>query len=206
MTRTGPRAIFDSAAQSFAALVGGIPDGRWDEPGLGDWNLRALVGHASRSLITVSTYLKTAAQREDVSSAADYYAEIRGYTAGVGAEAILERGRRAGRDLGDDPAATIAALVPRVLAELDHVDDPLIEVIGGMGMRLSSYLPTRTFELTVHGMDIARAVGIEFAPTDDVLAEAAALAARVGVRLGDGPSVLLALTGREALPPGFSVV
>ena len=51
-------------------------------------------------------------------------------------------------------------------------------------MRLSSYLPTRTFELAVHGMDIAGAVGIDVAPPDDVLAEAAALAARIGVAAG----------------------
>ena len=35
-------------------------------------------------------------------------------------------------------------------------DDPVISTIFG-GMRLSDYLPTRTFELVVHGLDIARA-------------------------------------------------
>lgn len=115
-------------------------------------------------------------------------------------------GRQAGRDLGEDPVATVDALVRRVLNDLDQVDDPLIEVIGGLGIRLSSYLPTRTFELAVHGMDIAGAVGIEFAAPEDVLAEAGALAARIGVRLGRGPALLLALTGRRELPPGFSVV
>ncbi len=208
-TRTGPRAEFASAAESFATLVRRVPDGTWDDPGLGDWDVRSLVGHASRSLITVSTYLRSAAQREDVTSAADYYAWVHEYSANAGAAAIVERGRQAGRDLGEDPVATIDALVPRVLAEVaevDEVDDRLIEVIGGLGMRLSSYLPTRTFELAVHGMDIAGAVGIDFAPPDDVLAEAAALAARIGVRLGRGPGLLLALTGRRDLPPGFSVV
>ncbi len=205
-TRTGPRAVFASAAESFAALVRRLPDGCWDGPGLGDWDMRSLVGHTSRSLITVSLYLRTAAQSEDVTSAADYYAWVHEYSVSAGAAAIVERGRQAGRDLGEDAVATIDALVPRVLAEVAEVDDPLIEVIGGLGMRLSSYLPTRTFELAVHGMDIAGAVGIDFAPPDDVLAEAAALAARIGVRLGRGPGLLLALTGRRDLPPGFSVV
>jgi len=40
----------------------------------------------------------------------------------------------------------------------------------------------------------------------DVLAEAAALAARVGVEVGDGATVLMALTGRRALPEGFCVL
>jgi hypothetical protein len=39
-----------------------------------------------------------------------------------------------------------------------------------------------------------------------VLAGAAALGARVAVRTGRGAEVLLALTGREPLPTGFSVV
>lgn len=206
MTEAGTRAVFASAAEGFAALVRRIPDGRWDGPGLGEWNLRSLVGHTSRSLITVSTYLQTTAQHEDVTSAADYYAKISDYAAGMGAVAVVERGRQAGRDLGEDPVATIDALVQRVLGDLDQVDDPLIEVIGGLGIRLSSYLPTRTFELTVHGMDIAGAVGIEFAATEDVLADAAALAARIGVRLGRGQELLLALTGRRNLTPGFTVV
>ena len=58
----------------------------------------------------------------------------------------------------------------------------------------------------MHGLDIGRAVGIDFALPDDVLAEATALAARIGVRLGTAAPVLLALTGRSDLPPGFSVV
>lgn len=206
MTKNGSREVFASAAEAFAALARRIPDDRWADPGLGEWNVRELVGHTSRSLITVSTYLQTTAQREDIASATDYYAMVRDYTANAGAAAIVERGRQAGRDLGEDPVATIDALTSRALADVDAAEDPLIEVIGGQGMRLSSYLPTRTFELAVHGMDIANAVGVDFAPPEDVLAEAAALAARIGVRLGRGPALLLALTGRADLPPGFSVV
>lgn len=206
MTGIDSRAVFASAAESFATLVRRIPGGRWGDPGLGEWDVRSLVGHASRSLITVSTYLRTPAEREDVVSAADYYVKMHEYSAGLGAAAIVERGRQAGRDLGEDPVATIDALVPRVLAEVDAADDPLIEVIGGLGLRLSSYLPTRTFELAVHGMDIAAAVGIDFAPPAEVLADATTLAAQIGVQLGRGSAILLALTGRSDLPPGFSVV
>ncbi len=190
------RAVFATAAKSFASLVRRIPD----------WTVRDLVGHTSRSLVTVSAYLTQPAQREDIRSAVDYYVRIREVSASMGEDAIVERGRQAGRELGADPAASIDALVVRVLAELATVDDPLIEVIGGLGVRLSSYLPTRTFEMAVHGIDIAHAVGIDFAVPDDVLADAAALAARIGVALGQGPSVLLALTGRADLPSGFSVV
>ncbi len=203
---SGAVATFASAAHSFAAVVHDIPADRWDGPGLGEWDLRALVGHASRSLITVSTYLSHAAEREDVTSPQDYYAQIREYASKVGAADITERGRQAGRDLGDDPSATVDGLVQRVLSDLATAGNPLIAVIGGLGIRLNSYLPTRTFELVVHGLDIARAVGISFPMAADALEEATALAARIAVAVGHGETALLALTGRAELPASFSIV
>ena len=155
-----PVAPFISAAHSFAALVHDIPGDRWDGPGLGEWDLRSLVGHASRSLITVSTYLHQPAEREDITSPQEYYAMVNPAALGIAPAGIVERGRQAGRDLGDDPAETVDGLVSRVLDELSGGGDPLITVIGGAGIRLHTYLPTRTFELAVHGLDIARAVGI----------------------------------------------
>jgi uncharacterized protein (TIGR03083 family) len=199
--------VFDSAARAFASLVHELPDDGWTGPGLGDWDLRALVGHASRSLITVSAYLSVPADSEDVTSPHDYYAQIRDYASKLGAADITERGRQAGRDLGDDPATTVDALVDRVLGELDATEgDPLIGVIGGLGIRLSNYLPTRTFELAVHGLDIVRASGVQFTLPTDVLEEATVLAARTAVALGEGEAVLLTLTGRATLPTPFSVV
>lgn len=198
--------VFASAARTFAAQVRALPEPDWTGPGLGEWDLRALVGHTSRSLITVSTYLTTAAEKLDVTSPADYYMRIREVSSSMGTEAIVERGRQAGRDLGDDPATTIEAMVERVLDDVAAAGDPLIEVIGGLGIRLSDYLPTRTFELVVHGLDIARATGVAFTPAADTLAEACALATELAVLQGDGSAVLLALTGRSALPEGLSVV
>jgi uncharacterized protein (TIGR03083 family) len=203
---SGAVATFASAARSFAVLVHHIPADRWAVPGLGEWDLRSLVGHASRSLITVSTYLGQPAEREDVTSPQDYYVQIRELASKLGAADIIERGRQAGRDLGDDPAATVDRLLQRVLDDLSDAGDPLIAVIGGLGIRLHSYLPTRTFELAVHGLDIARAVDVSFQLPADVLAEATELAARIAVADGHGQTVLLALTGRGELPPSFSVV
>ena len=203
---TDPVATFASAARSFADLAREIPAGAWDGPGLGEWDLRSLVGHASRSLITVSTYLKTTADREDVTSAHDYYVQIQDYASNVGAADIVERGRQAGTNLGEDPIATIDGLLSQVLDELATAGDPLIAVIGGLGIRLGNYLPTRTFELAVHGLDIARAVGISPAVPAEVLEDATVLAARIAVAEGHGETVLLALTGRGGLPPSFSIV
>jgi uncharacterized protein (TIGR03083 family) len=197
---------FESAARSFAGLVRRIPDDGWAGPGLGDWDLRSLVGHASRSLITVSTYLQTPADREDVTTPQEYYARIADYMSNAGAEAITERGRQAGSDLGDDPVQTIDELIDRVRGELATAGNPLIAVIGGLGIRLHTYLVTRIFELAVHSLDIARAADVSFDLPGEVLDEATVLAARVAVLSGRGGELLMSLTGRTALPPGFSVV
>lgn len=197
---------FASAARAFADLVRQIPAGAWTGPGLGEWDLRSLVGHAARSLITVSTYLQTTAEREDILTPAEYYARVTPTALGLDPAGVVERGRQAGRDLGADPAAAVDELLGRVLADLAGAGDPLIAVIGGLGIRLSTYLPTRTFELAVHGLDIATAAGLPFALPAEVAAEAVRLAADVAAHTGRGEPVLLALTARAALPPGFSVV
>ena len=206
-----PVSTYRLAARSFAGLVHRIPGDRWDGPGLDEWDLRTLVGHTSRSLTTVLTYLPNTAQREDITSPVDYYLHIREAARAPG---VVERARQAGIDLGPDPAGAVDGLVDRVLAELDEApeeaaeeaNDRLIRVIGGLGMRLRAYLPTRTFELAVHSLDIAAAVGITFAPPRQVLEHATVLAARIAVAAGQGPGVLRALTGRTPLDPGFSVV
>jgi hypothetical protein len=200
--RPDPRHTFSEAAEGFVVLVRAIPDDAWDGPGLGEWDLRSLVGHTSRSLITVETYLGQPAEREDVSSAAAYYAAL----STIDPAAVAGRGREAGRALGDDPVATLQSLVPRVLALLERAGNPLITTAAG-GMRLHTYLPTRTLELVVHGLDIAAAAGL---PAPDyrqpVLSEVAEVAAGAAVLQGRGLELIRALTGRAPLPDGFSVV
>ena len=201
------RATYELAVAAFLELVSAIPPERYDGPGLGGWDLRALVGHTGRSLVTVTTYLGTRAAEREVTSAADYYAAVN-RIAGVDADgAILQRGIAAGEALGDDPSAALRGLYDDARAALDALDgqDPLIETIAG-GMRVSDYLPTRTFELTVHGLDIARATGLPFTPPRQALAESLGVAAASAVELGFGATVLLALTGRQPLPEGTSVV
>ena len=74
------------------------------------------------------------------------------------------------------------------------------------GIRLSAYLPTRVFELVVHGLDICRAVGREDAPPLAAQRLALGLAGDLAAARGLGPELLLALTGRSALPHGFTVL
>ncbi len=200
-----PRATFLDAAATVADLVDRIPRDAWEGPGLGVWDLRALVGHTSRSLSTVATYLQRPAVAEEAPTSEEYYVAVAALMAAEGA-AIVERGRAAGTALGADPATAFRALRDDAAATLRRAgDDDVVQTAAG-GMRVGAYLPTRTFELAVHGQDIAAAAGLPVTFSLPVLAEAGALAARIAVHLGHGPAVLAALTGRSTLPPGFSVV
>jgi uncharacterized protein (TIGR03083 family) len=196
------RVAFDAAAEWFvrtAALVGT----RWDEPGLGEWDVRALVGHTSRSLLTVEEYLARPAAAVEVASAADYYRAIRGRTSGA---AVAQRGRDAGAALGDDPAAGVAEIAARVLPIVAAgTGDELPTTIAG-GMRLADYLPTRTFELAVHTCDLATALGLPLDVPPAAAAEALGVVADLAAGDGSAGTLLLALTGRTGLPPAFSVL
>jgi len=202
---TEVRATFAVAARSLPELVDRIPPSAWDGPGLGEWDLRSLVGHASRSLVTVISYLQQPAAQEDVPSAAAYYDFVVRAT-GADPAAVTERGRQAGIALGVRPALTIRTLVDEALAALDAVNgDPLIATIAG-GMRVDAYLPTRIFELAVHSLDIAAAIGVPETLPSRVLADALKLAAEIVTLRGEGEGLLLSLTGRRPLPDGYSVV
>jgi uncharacterized protein (TIGR03083 family) len=198
----GSLRAFSDAAKWFvrtAALVGD----RWDRPGLGEWDVRALVGHTSRSLVTVEIYLARPAAAAEMASAADYFRATRAAAAGP---AVAARGRDAGTALGADPAAAVAEIAARVRALVDTQDgSEVVTTIAG-GMRLGDYLPTRTFELVVHTADLATALGVP----PDVPATSAAQALHIitDLAVADGLAgpLLLAATGRPGLPDGFSVL
>ncbi|WP_448612031.1 maleylpyruvate isomerase family mycothiol-dependent enzyme [Geodermatophilus sp. URMC 60] len=196
------RQAFADAARWFvgtAALV----DDRWSRPALGEWDVRALVGHTSRSLLTVEAYLARPATAVEVPSAGDYFRATR---AAAADPAVAARGRDAGAALGSDPAAAVAQIAGRVLPLVEARDGTeLLTTIAG-GMRLADYLPTRTFELAVHTADLATALGAPLDLPAAAAAQALRLAADLAVSDGLAGRVLLAVTGRAALPAGFSVL
>jgi uncharacterized protein (TIGR03083 family) len=196
------RRAFTDAADWFvrtAALVGD----RWTRPGLGEWDVRALVGHTSRSLLTVETYLAHPAAGVELASPADY---VRATRAIATDPAVAARGRDAGAALGTNPAAAVAEIAARLLALVDACDGTeLVTTIAG-GMRLSDYLPTRTFELTVHTADLATALEARLDVPATAAVQALQIVTDLAVADGLAGPLLLAATGRPALPAGFSVL
>lgn len=196
------RAAFADAAGWFvrtAALVGD----RWDRPGLGEWDVRSLVGHTSRALVTVETYVARPALAVEVASAAGYFRATR---AAAADPAVAARGRDAGTALGRDPPAAVAQIAARVVALVGTCDGTeLVTTIAG-GMRLGDYLPTRTFELAVHTADLAMVLGVPPDIPATAAAQALSIAADLAVTDGLAGPLLLAATGRPGLPAGFSVL
>lgn len=175
---------------------------RWDQPGLGEWDVRSLVGHTSRAFLTVETYLERPAATVEVASAADY---VRATRAVAADPAVAERGREAGIGLGSDPSAAVAEIAARVIALVDSQDGTaLVTTIAG-GMRLGDYLPTRTFELTVHTADLATALGEPVHVPTTAAAQALSIVCDLAVADDLAAPLLLAATGRPGVS-GFSVL
>jgi hypothetical protein len=196
------RSAFADAAAWFLRTVAHVGD-RWDRPGLGEWDVRALVGHTSRSLLTVEEYLQRPASTVEVATAADYFRATRAAAAGP---AVAQRGRDAGDALGPDPARAVADLAARVLPLVEARDGTELVTTFAGGMRMADYLPTRTFELTVHTADLAAALSVPADVPATAAAQALQLIADLAVADGAAGPLLLAATGRSALPPGFSVL
>lgn len=212
-------ATFLEVAEWFAAMVNTIPDDAWSDPGLGEWDLRALVGHTSRALTTVIRGIAQPATAVDCATAAEYVVQTAAIQAGTtradDGSSVTERGVAAGRALGEHPADAVRVLLGDTRSALRGVatQDPIITTIVG-GMRLSQYLRTRTFELVVHGLDIQAALRASAAtprwsfdaPPAAALALSLDHTSQVAMLRGEGEAMLLALTGRDSLEDGYSVL
>lgn len=206
------RSSFQSAMDGFVALVATVPPGQLDRAGLGTWSVRDLIGHASRALSTIESYMGQTSDGAHLEGPAAYFAAAGAAPPGSAARAerdasITERAKESGEALGDDPGAAVRALAAHVAALVDASEDdtPMATALGQM--TLSTYLPTRTFELVVHSLDVARALDLEVPEAlGSGIAASVVLAGEIAARHPAAPQVLLALCGRRGLPEAFSVV
>ncbi|GAA3521556.1 maleylpyruvate isomerase N-terminal domain-containing protein [Nocardioides daeguensis] len=193
---------FADAAAWFVTTTAAVGD-RWSQPGLGEWDVRALVGHTSRALLTVEEYAARPAATVEHASPGDYFRAARAIANGPD---VAERGRAAGALLGEHPAAAIATIADRVVPALASLSsEQLVTTVVG-GMRLADYLPTRTFELAVHTADLARALRLPVDVPDTAAAAALAITADLALGSGRAGALLLAATGRAGALDGLSVL
>jgi uncharacterized protein (TIGR03083 family) len=203
METDGVRRRFEQATAFFVATVARVGPAQWEQPGLGEWSIRDLVGHTSRAMRAVEGYLAQGAELVEIHSPVEYFLGVRESS---GAAQVAQRGREAGAALGSDPPGAVREMAARVLGVVARADAGQLVGAPRGGMTLGAYLPTRTFELVVHTLDLAAALDVPAEPPAAALAEALEIAAGLALHAGQGGEVLLALTGRRPLPAGFSLI
>jgi hypothetical protein len=190
------RRCFYSSASAFSDLVGQIPGDMWQAQALGVWNIRDLVGHTSRALLTIEDYLNKPASEILLADAAEYFI-VSTSPARIN-DVIAQRGVEAGMTLGGDPASPIRILTNKVIALVQQSPDDASVTTAWGTMTLLSYLPTRSFELTVHSIDLCRILGTKI-PSEfsESIGQALELAGKLAARHPRASDLLMALTGRQ---------
>jgi uncharacterized protein (TIGR03083 family) len=203
------REAYEGAAGTLVETTSKVRPSQWLEPGLGVWTVRDLVGHASRALLTVESYLSKPAATIDLARSVDYYIQVKAQTrAGLSdPAAIAARGREAGDALGADPAAAVRDIAARVLPLVARTGDAVIVGTPVGGMQLIDYLPSRVFELAIHTLDLARALGLAVAlPPATATVTLRLLGELAAEQPGLAAPLLLAATGRGPLPAGYTLL
>ena len=201
---TRGRAAFAAAAGFLAEVARTVPSATWTEVALGVWTGRSLLGHALRAVTLVEQYGAPDVGPLTIRSPAEYYAKA---LATIGdPSAVAERGRAAGAALGEDLVATAEAAVMKAISRLGTLGpDAQIQIPIGR-MALDDYLVTRIVELTIHGLDVAAAGGVEIEPPPEALCITLSALTELVVARGQGVTVLRALAGRGTLPSGFGAL
>lgn len=186
-------ASYAAASAFFVDQVRMIDDADWDRPGLGDWTIIELVGHGNRGHTLVTEFFERPIDASALP--ADYFTD----------EAVAARGRAAARELGDDPLAAVEASASKALGVVEHA--PVDATVGTSSgtMLLAEYLPSRTVELAIHGLDLARARGREAPLPREAAVATLHFLAELAHKRGKSAEVVLALAGRQPLPASFSL-
>jgi hypothetical protein len=201
-----PDAVIDiylQAASAFVETAALIPLTSLDRPGLGEWTIRDLLGHTNRSITLIAQYASN--DPVVVHNAAAYYQSAA--TVAVDPSAIAQRGRDAGAALGDDPMSIIRNNLDLTTAVLrgDPIPSSFATPFGVVAR--DAYLSSRIVELVTHTDDLTRAAHLPEASFDaEARVLVSAILCHLAVLRGNGAVVIAALTGRAALPDGFSVL
>ena len=177
---------FSEAVRFFLDTTARVPVDAWTNEALGIWNVRDLVGHTSRAILLVEEYATEGTTRSGFGTP----------------DEIAERGRQAGRALGGDPVSALLTLADRVLALVEGLpDDHPMHTPGGV-RPLSRYLPTRVAELTIHTIDLARALGVDAKPPRECVRATLYALADYAVRPGHGRRGGIRADGTRPAPSG----
>ena len=198
------RETYLEAGEYFGGVIDQVDIDGWDEPALGEWCVRDLAGHTYRSFTTVLSYSDKPGEKVELERPVDYF--LKAFESLADPKMVAERGRAAGLEIIDDPKMMVRGFAMYVKNKLDGLsDDHIMATVVG-GMRLIDYLPTRTFELIIHTMDLAKALGVKAEPPENGMEATLQILGQLALYRGHAPDLVLAATGRHGLPDGFSVL
>ena len=184
-------AAFRAASLFFVQAVAAVSPDRYQQPWSDEWRVLDLVGHGNRAnLLPVEYY-----ERPVQAAGADHLAEY------LLPENIAKRGREATAALGDDPVDAVRSASERALAVIASAPDGAVVGTPFGERSLDSYLPSRTAELVVHGLDLDTSA----IPPAEALAACGAFLVSQAIGNGRGVEMVRALTGRSTMAPGFNV-
>lgn len=182
---------FTAASLFFVEAVATVPSDRYGQPWSDEWLVLDLIGHGNRAHLLVVEYYERPVQPLGADDLADY----------LRPENIARRGREATAALGDDPVGAVRSASDRALAVIASAPDSAVLGTPFGERSLDSYLPSRTAELVLHGLDLQPSLN----PPTEALADCGTYLMSQAVRSGRGADVVRALSGRGTLPPGFTV-
>ena len=198
------RETYLEAGEYFATIIDQVNIDGWDGPALGEWCIRDLAGHTYRSFTTVLSYSLKPADKLDLERPVDYFLEAQ--KALTDPRHLAERGRAAGLEIIDDPRMMVRGFAMYVKNKLLELPDDFILKSPFGGIRLIDYLPTRTFELIIHTMDLAKAIGVASDPPESGMEATIEIMGQLALYRGHASDLILSATGRGQLPAGFSVL
>lgn len=200
---------FETEAEAFSRELARLPEAAWDRPTrCAPWSTRELLGHVCVVLDRVRDMIEGQAPEVPDVSAAEYYRPDRRFSTATNA-ARIELGRdRAGRHRSGTSLVADFTRTWRKAEELCRTEPErrVVRTRHGDAMLLADFMLTRVFEVTVHGIDLADALGRETwltPPAADLLLELLAGPDTRGVtELGwSHARFLRKATGREPLDP-----
>ena len=198
------RETYLEAGEFFAKVVDQVDIDGWEVPALGEWCARDLTGHTYRSCSTILSYSAKPGDKVDLERPVDYF--LKAFEGLADPKQVAERGRAAGLEIIDDPRMMVRGFAMYVKNKLEELADDHIMATPVGGMRLIDYLPTRTFELIIHTMDLAKAVGVDDQPPEKGMAATLEILGQIALYRGRASDVVFGVTGRGGLSDGFSVL
>jgi uncharacterized protein (TIGR03083 family) len=128
------------------------------------WDVRALIGHLIRDVDRIVTYLAASPPDQAPSpSDIDAVAYFHAFDPARAAPGVAQRSRETAAAYATREALMEAfAQMWRHAVEAATAAGPerVVTVAGGQTLRLADYVPTRVLEMTVHGLDLADAMGM----------------------------------------------